>query len=370
MKSRYIEMIESGKPVLLKEALRVILKNLDPEGIPLLEKLCRRNLKDEFYYLARKSLDILRTRLLPVPYQSEDLPAVKADQLPELLAAKQAWKRIRGVRAVMTQGLSDFLPQLKEMALNEKDPFVISSLVKALGLLGKGHAVPIIAGFLNHTDIRVRANAVEALQMTGSAMTAGMIVPLLEDPSHRVRVTAARFLTGMAGTDTLRPVREMLALGQPWLLESAFYYLQQTRNSDEDIRNRLCRIQQSAANDALRQKSSEVLRLLSVRQLNKLTGSITVDQADELKILNRKLAEKKTVEKADKLCRSVKDLPKTMLEKLIYQARFGTFSEKRKAVLEMLRVPRKEYSPVLEVLSQDQSPVISYFARKALSGGT
>ncbi|MFW5782015.1 MAG: HEAT repeat domain-containing protein, partial [Candidatus Muiribacteriaceae bacterium] len=75
---------------------------------------------------------------------------------------------VKAIMHVAKNRLSQYLPELVKMLSPDSHPFVRATLVKAVAFMGKEKHVRDLFPFLDDPDNRVRANTVEALELTGS----------------------------------------------------------------------------------------------------------------------------------------------------------------------------------------------------------
>lgn len=91
--------------------------------------------------------------------------------------------------------------KLKKMLKKEKDVFVLASAVTAAARLG--FDVALIEPFLNHKDIRLRANTVRAAAILGKDRLRELLEPKLKDVSYRVQNEALKGLAQLIAENEL-----------------------------------------------------------------------------------------------------------------------------------------------------------------------
>lgn len=99
-------------------------------------------------------------------------------------------RRARAVADAVRSGNRALLPSLQAASVSEREPYVLSMLLSALGRLGPQESVGVLIPFLKHPDKRVRANAVEAGLGFSPETRSRLLPPLLKDPSNRVVANA------------------------------------------------------------------------------------------------------------------------------------------------------------------------------------
>jgi len=150
--------------------------------------------------------------------------ATLADQLT--LTDKPTRLRALSIVGELNQGL---LVQDRLLGLcRDKDPYVVSAAVKALGSAEPDVAAPVVESALDHEDPRVRANAVEALAQLDIARHADRIAEMThEHQANRARANAIQGLMQTRTADALQALSTMLSDPRPthrasalWLVES------------------------------------------------------------------------------------------------------------------------------------------------------
>jgi len=160
---------------------------------------------DELRYLARKYLD--RSRSGPVP-GDDDRRAKIAD-----------------VKATVAAGDRSSLPRLVERLQGERDPWVVATLVKAVGALGDRSHVRLLQEYLHHDDARVVANTIEALEAVGADVVLPLLSPLLAAEDNRVRANAITALIHHDEAAAVDVVERMARSDKRWMRDSALYSL-------------------------------------------------------------------------------------------------------------------------------------------------
>ncbi|MFW5782384.1 MAG: HEAT repeat domain-containing protein, partial [Candidatus Muiribacteriaceae bacterium] len=103
--------------------------------------------------------------------------------------------KIHTLKRVISLTKKKYLNNIKDMLKEEKDPFVLATLIKSIGYLGSQENLRDIIEFIKHNDPRVRSNTIESLAMLGKNRGAEqLILPLVKDSNPRVRITAANYI--------------------------------------------------------------------------------------------------------------------------------------------------------------------------------
>ncbi|MBI4868920.1 MAG: HEAT repeat domain-containing protein [Candidatus Wallbacteria bacterium] len=198
---------------LLRRMLRKETGELQPKVRAALELLASRGCK-----AAAAALDAT-TSEPPAP------PA--AAEVARRLAAEPFRDRIDAVAAALELPAPEALGLLRDRLAVEDHLFVIATLVKALGKVGGPDEVGLLAGYLQHADARVRANAIEGLAATGLPSIYSLVEPLLTDPNNRVRANAARVVAAKDSDRAFGTLKEMLLAPDPLLADSALFALKE-----------------------------------------------------------------------------------------------------------------------------------------------
>jgi HEAT repeat protein len=136
-------------------------------------------------------------------------PQTGAPGPAQALESPDAVVRLEAVTALQDKAAPEAISVLLGHLPREEDPFVLSALILALARLGAVEAVTALLPYVEHTNDRVRANAVEALGTLAEQLRRRLI-PLLEDPSNRVSANAIIACHRLAGVDVRPALRRLL----------------------------------------------------------------------------------------------------------------------------------------------------------------
>lgn len=127
----------------------------------------------------------------------DDTPRrLNMDKLREHLENNDPKIRIGVAQAAAQFKEKELLPDLVNRLDREYHLFVIASLLLAIGKLGGDDELDVLYPYLKHDDERIRANALEAIQHTGSRkVDLTLILHLVNDPAERVANNAARLIS-------------------------------------------------------------------------------------------------------------------------------------------------------------------------------
>lgn len=93
--------------------------------------------------------------------------------------------------------------------LRDKRWYLVRNIVYILGRIGKKEAVPYVGKALQHQDMRVRREALQALGLIGGPEAMEYTIGSLDDPDIKIRETAAINL-GKMGEEALAPLAERM----------------------------------------------------------------------------------------------------------------------------------------------------------------
>ena len=98
--------------------------------------------------------------------------------------------RISALMKVIQIPHDKFMPILLEISKEDLTPHILYAFVKAIGVVGGVHSFPLIAKYLKHPSGRVRANCIEAIQLSGAGnekyQVTKILLRFLSDPDRRV----------------------------------------------------------------------------------------------------------------------------------------------------------------------------------------
>jgi len=182
-----------------------------------------------------------------------ELRAIGLDRLRHGLAGRETTSRVAALLATLppprqqelaaalaTRGDAAAVPALAALVAMSEQPAVRAAALEALGRLGGGDDVPLLAAWLakgdperaaarqalvmlhgvgprrliveaaRTGDAALRASFIEILAERGEAGVAGELVPLVRDPDPAVRVAAAKALRTLGGAEAVPALVDML----------------------------------------------------------------------------------------------------------------------------------------------------------------
>ncbi len=147
------------------------------------------------------------------------------DRLRSLLADPDPAVRVKVIGRLATMQEESVTLLLEEHLEREVDPFALCSLLQALAAARGIDSASLLQRHLASSDPRIRATAADSLGAIGDDRVLPLLVPLLQDPHHRVRVAAARWLRTHDSQSVEACVDEMLRSQSEIVLRSALYVL-------------------------------------------------------------------------------------------------------------------------------------------------
>jgi|GEM_PF-999166 hypothetical protein len=120
--------------------------------------------------------------------QKKRKEAVILFRYKEELESEDPQKRMNAIRKLAEAKDPEAIELITQILANESDHHVLATGLSSLGHLGRESAVATLQNYLTHEDHRVRANAIDAINMLlGPDAQKPMLEKMLKDPHHRVR---------------------------------------------------------------------------------------------------------------------------------------------------------------------------------------
>ena len=116
-------------------------------------------------------------------------------------------------RRVLCDALSEIGKNAIELFipfLDDRRWYLVRNITYILGRIGQEQALPYVQRVLNHEDIRVRREAIQALGIIGGQKAVGLLVKALTDGDVRIRNMAAINLGKVGKTAGLAPLLEVV----------------------------------------------------------------------------------------------------------------------------------------------------------------
>ncbi len=225
------ELLHSTDESDRRRAVALIAQTPSKESLAALVKIAEYDVSVDVRYFARRAINTVKDALgfssPQAASEAIEAPAVDEQDFAALFSGQisEPARKIAIIRHIIDSNKKERLADLICLAQSEPDPVVISAILIAIGKFGSENEVNIIVQYLNHENVRVRANAVEALELIGSMKAYPYIVTKLSDEDNRVRGNAVSALRILGAVDTMRIVRLMAESGQPAMQATAAYAL-------------------------------------------------------------------------------------------------------------------------------------------------
>ena len=186
-----------------RRAVALIAQTQSKEALAALVKIAEYDVSADVRYFARRAILAVKESLRPAVSQAAQTPEITDTDLTALFSGKMNEPELKGViiRHIIDSNKKERLADLICLAQSEPDPAVISAILIAVGKFGAEDEVKIIAQYLNHENARVRANAVEALELIGSMKAYPHILTKLSDEDNRVRGNAVTALKNLGAIE-------------------------------------------------------------------------------------------------------------------------------------------------------------------------
>lgn len=142
-------------------------------------------------FYAKKALEVIDLRggasraPLDYPVKLEDFQRPE----PEI--------RIKSIRILVTERISDFLLFLMDMAGKETNEFVLGAALTAIGSLGTGSETEWLSQFLNDSSRMVRLSAISGMEILGSPDAIIYALDLSDDPDTEISERAKRIVANI-----------------------------------------------------------------------------------------------------------------------------------------------------------------------------
>lgn len=199
------------------KALAIIRREKD-EGNPAAQVIMRK-------------LELSRLNAEPAPpvvTQAEFEPG-SDNEIIALLNSTEATKRYIALSRLGEGEFFKFSDGFLAAFSQEQDAFLVSMMLTLLREKKLTAAFSRVRVLLNHSDDRVRANAVEALAAIDSAQAGDYLLPMLRDKNGRVVANAIMGLHLANRIDVIAEIKGMLKQGREAFKHSALYVISQIR---------------------------------------------------------------------------------------------------------------------------------------------
>lgn len=144
-------------------------------------------------------------------------------QLGEKLESSEPSDTQKAMAIIRTLNQGTFFEYALEHLTHDQDPKIASAALKTLGSAGTQRAAKILETSLEHTDARMRANAVEALDHIEHRNHVNQLMKMSREDDNRPRANAIGALMAMNFADALTTLGNMLNDERPMHRLSALW---------------------------------------------------------------------------------------------------------------------------------------------------
>lgn len=195
-----------------KEAILALAEAPCRENLSLLLGIAEHDPAVEVRYFARKALHIVKQNIplpiTPVQTTAEFNPLEASTHL-----SGSQEERLGFIQQAIDHGDETLVPVIIDHLRTETDPEVHSAALLLLGKLGDERNVVDLLPWLEHPLPRIRANAIDALELIGCTRVYAHIMPCLQDPDNRVRGNAVRAVSSLHQISKRKLILDMIRSG-------------------------------------------------------------------------------------------------------------------------------------------------------------
>lgn len=216
------------KQILIKE----IVKTGSPDGLKLLSQVVAREADIEIRQAARKAYNALHKYCYAGSEDLQRSPStgqkIQREDLESWLKSRDPEQEMKALIELQNHPDTNLLDYLRESFEDFFDDRVKATLVKTIGMQLEARDVPICYRFLEDESPRVRANAIEALELINHPNTYMIFIQWLSDPDNRVKANCIKALRKLGQQSVNRILEDMLHSEYMAYKESALYVISLT----------------------------------------------------------------------------------------------------------------------------------------------
>lgn len=271
VEDNYDELLTSGDESERKKAIIFLARNPTMDNLTVLKDLAESDESVEVRFFARKAVDVVKKSLKLRVTEDTNQPPEGIPGYPRNGGVRD---KLSAIQHIIDNGAADSMPEIIDAMKSETDPAVLSAMLIVTGKFGGESEAGLVVPFLEHANPRVRANAIESLEMTGSVKVYPHIIARLDDEDNRVRANAVKALKNLGSANTLKILRAMVNSGRVSMQASAAYAFQFFPSEENaELLAKLYEIDnQSVKNNAIKslKKFSEKKMALADTLINKI----------------------------------------------------------------------------------------------------
>lgn len=179
----------------------------------------------ELDHFTARSLEKLKKRN-SVNKNMGEIASLVQSQLIDMLHSDNYEERVKGARLLVETGDSKIVNDLVDILTEEKNEYVIATLVKTIAVLADDSVyMNSLFPYLSHENSRVRANTIEALGLFDDETVFKVIAPYITERNNRVKANVAKILWRYSKEKTLKYLKDMLDSNDMWNSYSAVFAL-------------------------------------------------------------------------------------------------------------------------------------------------
>ncbi|MFZ2955633.1 MAG: HEAT repeat domain-containing protein [Candidatus Ozemobacteraceae bacterium] len=223
-KPKSISLLSSAQELERIQGITLLAKTPTEENFTSVRNMAENDESVDVRYFARKALNIIKSQLKPQVSAAKP-PSIDLNKVRKYFDGGEE-EKLGVLQALIDRHLSQTVPLIYHSLKRETNVTVISAMLKAIGVLGGPEAIRLLLPFLEHANPRIRANAVEALDLTGSSRGYPFIIQRLTDSDNRVRANASAVVRKIPRVNTVTVLRNMLKSTQTSMQASAAFAIQ------------------------------------------------------------------------------------------------------------------------------------------------
>tara|TARA_B100000674_G_scaffold496184_1_gene525667 strand:- start:1500 stop:2990 length:1491 start_codon:yes stop_codon:yes gene_type:complete len=232
MNEKIIKIIKDWRNAdtgLKRELIKEVVKTGSSDGLKLLSQIVNRDRDIEIRQSARKAYNSLYNYCYPSLDDSiveqNITESLDEQELVEMLSSNDPEMEMRALIYLQIKPTEDAFSYLRSNFDRYSDDHVKATLVKTIGMHGTAQDVPACYRFLEDESPRVRANAIEALEIINHPNTYMIFVQWLSDSDNRVKANCIKALRKLGQQSVNRILEEMLCSEYMAYKESALYVI-------------------------------------------------------------------------------------------------------------------------------------------------
>lgn len=133
--------------------------------------------------------------------------------------------KLDAIRKAVEDQRQGALPVFRQRITEETDPWIVASLLKAIGSLGDSQDIHLIQPYLKNDDLRIQANSIEALELIGDELSFSLVAPMLKSRDARIRANAIKCLVRFDPDEAIATLERLAFSDEVGDRESAVYCL-------------------------------------------------------------------------------------------------------------------------------------------------